>query len=126
MVNSRTKGKRGELELRDVLREEGWVHAQRGQQRSGLEQADVVGGPEGIHFEVKRVERLDLRGAVAQARQDAGEGELPVVAHRRDRERDWLVTLDLRAFLRAVALLEQLGLDFPHGETVSRQRTPDR
>ena len=31
-MNSRTKGKRGELELAQLLRNQGWIDARRGQQ----------------------------------------------------------------------------------------------
>ncbi|QDP57847.1 MAG: putative protein D14 [Prokaryotic dsDNA virus sp.] len=110
MVNSRQKGARGERELASVLREEGWTGAMRGQQRSGCEQADVVGGPAGVHWEVKRVERLLLAKAVEQARRDARPGEVPIVAHRRSQE-PWLATLDLKVLLRLLAWAEAAGVD---------------
>lgn len=124
-MNSRQKGKRGELEWRDVLREEGWLGAARGQQRSGLEEADVVGGPVGMHFEVKRVERLDLRAAVEQAKRDAGGNQIPVVAHRRNSDRQWLATVDARTLLRMVALLQHHGLELPV-EDQPEHRAPGR
>ena len=102
MVRSRDKGARGERELAGVLREAGWPEARRGQQRSGLDQADVIGGPDGIHFEVKRVERLRPWAAYEQATEDAGAGEEPVVAFRRS-QGPWLAIVDLRALLRLLA-----------------------
>lgn len=96
-VNSREKGKRGELELARVLRALGY-DCRRGQQYSGKNgDADVVGLP-GIHIECKRVERLNLAEAMRQARRDAREGETPVVMHRKDRC-GWLVTLELEDFI---------------------------
>lgn len=96
-VNSREKGKRGELELARALRALGY-DCRRGQQFSGKNgDADVVGLP-GIHIECKRVERLNLYDAMAQARRDAREGETPVVMHRKDRC-GWLVTLELEGFI---------------------------
>lgn len=118
-INSRQKGKRGELEFRDVLRSEGWLAAMRGQQRSGLEEADVVGGPAGVHFEVKRVQNLNLRVAYAQAQRDAAPDQHPVVVHRRNDDTRWLATIDARALLRMVALLEHHGVDFATVETIS-------
>lgn len=115
MVNSRQKGARGERELAAVLREEGWIGAMRGQQRSGCEQADVVGGPAGVHWEVKRVERLLLAKAVEQARRDARPGEVPIVAHRRSQE-PWMATLDLRVLLRLLAWAEAAGVELASGE----------
>ena len=63
-MNSRAKGKAGELELSRLLRDYGY-DCRRGQQYSGASgDADVIGLP-GIHIEVKRVERLDISAAVA-------------------------------------------------------------
>lgn len=96
-MNSRRKGQRGELELASKLREYGY-DCRRGQQYSGANgDADVVGLP-GIHIECKRVERLNLYDAMAQAKHDAREGEIPIVAHRKDRCK-WLVTLELDEFM---------------------------
>ena len=96
-MNSRAKGKRGELELSRALGEYGYG-CRRGQQYAGANgDADVVGLP-GIHIECKRVERLDISGAVAQAKMDARPGELPAVFHRRNRE-GWLVTMPLEGWM---------------------------
>lgn len=96
-MNSRDKGKRGELEAARVLKEYGY-ETRRGQQYSGATgDADVVGLP-GIHLEIKRVEKLNISKAVQQSVNDARDGELPVVMHRRNRE-TWLVTMPLRIFM---------------------------
>ena len=74
-MNSREKGKRGERELAGELRRHGY-DARRGQQYCGVNgDADVVGLP-GLHIECKRVERLDLYAAMAQAEK---EGRLVVL-----------------------------------------------
>lgn len=93
-MNSRNKGARGERELASALRQYGY-ETRRGQQYSGANgDADVVGLP-GIHIECKRVERLDLYAAIAQAvRDSAGRGELPAVMHRKNNS-EWLVTMRL-------------------------------
>ena len=57
----------------------------------------TAGGLDAFHFEVKRVERLNVSEAMRQAVGDAA-GKIPVVAHRRNRE-PWLVTLKLDDFL---------------------------
>ena len=94
---SRDKGKRGERELAGVLRDYGY-DCRRGQQFCGANgDADVVGLPE-IHIECKRVERLDLYGAVGQAVRDAKEEELPVVMHRKN-NCEWLVTMPLEEWI---------------------------
>lgn len=97
-MNSREKGKRGERELASKLREYGY-DSRRGQQYNGADgSADVVGLP-GIHIECKRVERLDLESAMAQARRDSKRGEIPSVFHRKNNCR-WLVTVDLESFMQ--------------------------
>ena len=97
-MNSKQKGKRGELELAHELERFGYK-TRRGQQYSGLEgDADVVGIP-GLHIECKRVEKLNLEEALKQSERDARVGEVPVVMHRRNRE-GWKVTLSLREFMR--------------------------
>lgn len=92
-MNSRQKGAAGERELARKLRDLGY-DCRRGQQYSGANgDADVVGLP-GIHIECKRVERLCIEDAIAQAKRDAREGETPVVMHRKN-HCEWLVTMPL-------------------------------
>lgn len=96
-MNSRAKGAAGERELARKLREYGY-NSRRGQQYSGANgDADVVGLP-GIHIEAKRVERLDLIGAMEQSKRDAKPGEIPAVFHRKN-HCPWLVTLGLDDFI---------------------------
>ena len=73
---------------------------QRGGSLSFGSVPDLVGLP-GIHVEVKRVERLNISEAMAQAVRDSqrfNDG-LPAVFHRRNRE-GWLVTLRLADFMK--------------------------
>ena len=96
-MNSRQKGKRGELELAHILKTYGY-EARRGQQYCGANgDADVVGLP-GVHIEVKRVERLDLYGAMEQAERDAREDEIPAVFTRKN-NKNWLVCMKLEDFM---------------------------
>lgn len=96
-MNSRDKGKRGELEAAHLLKEYGY-DARRGQQFSGANgDADVVGLP-GIHIEVKRVEKLNIENAVEQSVRDAREGEKPIVLHKKNR-RKWLVTMPFEEWI---------------------------
>lgn len=97
-MNSRSKGKRGELELAKKLREYGF-ECRRGQQYCGANgDADVTGLPL-IHIEAKRTERLNLYDAIDQARRDARPNELPAVFHRRNNS-DWLVIMRLEDWMR--------------------------
>lgn len=97
-MNSRAKGKRGELELANKLKEYGY-NCRRGQQYSGANgDADVV-GLAGVHIECKRVERLNIYAALKQSIKDARDKETPVVMHRTNRE-EWLVTMRLSDWIQ--------------------------
>ena len=90
--SSQRKGAEGERELASLLRTHGYaIH--RGGSLSFGEVPDLTGLP-GIHIEVKRVERLDLNGAMAQAISDSARFNdgAPAVFHRRNRQ-PWLVTM---------------------------------
>lgn len=96
-MNSREKGKRGELEVAKVLREYGY-NTRRGVQYCGANgDADVVGLP-GVHLEIKRTERLNLDKAMEQSCRDAKADEIPVVIHRKNRG-NWNITMSLESFL---------------------------
>lgn len=112
VMNSRDKGARGERELARKLREYGYG-CRRGQQYSGANgDADVVGLP-GVHIECKRVERLDLYKAMAQAQADARQGEMPTVMHRKN-ACEWLVTMPLE---RWIELYREWETDHEETET---------
>lgn len=99
---SRNKGKRGELEVVKVLKAAGFEKAQRSAQCKGnTGQAPDVEGLPGIHIEVKRVERLNLRKAYEQAVNDSkenGNNDIPAVFHRGSYQ-PWMVSLSLSDFL---------------------------
>lgn len=103
-INSREKGKRGELELSHILQEYGY-ETRRGQQYSGANgDADVVGLP-GIWIECKRVEHLNIDKALEQAKRDSQKtGMLPSVFHRKNKtpknNSQWKVTMELDDWLR--------------------------
>lgn len=58
-------------------------------------------GLENWHIECKRVEKLNVSQAYAQARQDCGGLSEPIVIHRKNREK-WLVTFSLDAWLALI------------------------
>lgn len=95
---SRDKGKRGERELAAILREYGYS-CHRGQQYCGANGDADVTGLHGIHIEVKHTERLNLYDALSQSRHDAREGELPIVAHRKNNS-EWVVIQPLADWIR--------------------------
>lgn len=96
-MNSRDKGCRGERELANKLKEYGY-DCRRGQQYCGANgDADVV-GLDGVHIECKRTERLSLYDALAQAKADAKDGEMPVVMHRKN-HCEWVVIQPLEDWI---------------------------
>ena len=94
---SRSRGQRGERELRDKIIEIFGLPTRRGTNLTG--QQDIEGGIPGVHHEVKRVERLNIYKAMGQAMGDAAEALIPVVFHRKDRA-PWMVTFQLDDIIR--------------------------
>lgn len=91
-MNSKRKGKNGELEWARFCRNHGYDCRRTAQYCGNTGDAsDVVGMP-GIHQEVKRVERLCIEDAMAQAVHDSGGVSTPIVAHRKNGH-EWLVTM---------------------------------
>lgn len=101
--SSKRKGKRGELEVANLLKAAGFEKAQRTAQCKGKTgQAGDVEGLPGIHIEVKRVERLNLKAAYQQAVHDSKENsnnDIPAIFHRQSHG-PWMVTLSLSDFLK--------------------------
>lgn len=94
-MNSNRKGKVGEREAAAALTEDLGLEARRGVQYSGSpDSPDVVHSLPGVHFEVKRTERINVYDAMGQATEDAG-GSVPVVLHRRNRG-EWLAIVPLK------------------------------
>jgi hypothetical protein len=103
-MNSRSKGKRGELEAAKAWMEFVGGSARRGQQfAGGNDSPDVVTSTPDIHLEVKRCERGNPYDWVEQAVRDAG-GQCPVVLHRRN-DKPWLLMVRLSDAKRLAALL---------------------
>ena len=101
-INSKAKGKAGELEVAHILKDHGY-DARRTAQYCGNtgDASDVIGIP-GFHLEVKRAERMELYKWYAQAVNDSEKsGDTPVVIHRQSRK-PWLVSLSLEDFLKII------------------------
>ena len=105
-VNSRSKGKRGELEVVRTLRDYGY-DARRG--NASIGEPDVVDGPEGYHLEVKRREREQTDVWLEQSIRDAKNGEVPLVIHRKS-GMPWKVTLLLSNMLELIKEVEDLRM----------------
>ncbi len=98
MINSKRKGANGERELSNILKKHGY-DCRRSQQFNGYApdgQPDVI-GLDGIHIEVKRVERLNIDTAMEQAIRDC-QDDIPTVWHRRNRK-PWYVTMRLEDWI---------------------------
>ena len=96
---SQRKGADGERELSALLSAAGY-ECQRGGSLSFGEIPDVLGLP-GIHVECKRVERLNVGGAMEQEIRDSDRmlDGMPALFHRRNRK-PWLVTMRLEDWLK--------------------------
>ena len=94
---SRNKGAGAERELASLIRDNYGYPVHRG--KVFYCENDLV-GLTGIHPEVKRVERLNVHGAMNQAITEADKRKdgLPTVFHRRDRG-GWLVTMRLEDWI---------------------------
>ena len=95
---SQRKGRRGEIELSEKLREYGY-NAAPGEPLSFGGVPDITGLP-GVHIECKRRECPDVLAALQQAATDAerfGDG-VPVVFWRKNRGK-WVALLSLESFM---------------------------
>lgn len=101
---ARARGKKGELDARNLWREHGYTNAERGIQIVGGRNAPdiVVPGVTGtFHIEVKNVEQFSLYTSLAQAIQDAGPFQTPIVMHKRN-EQEFVVVLKAEDFISLV------------------------
>jgi Holliday junction resolvase len=102
MTNSREKGKRGERDWRDFLRETVSPDAKRGQQfKGGSDSPDVeCPGMEHLHCEVKNTERFQVYKFIAQAVAECG-GKTPYVAMKSN-HKSWLVVMRAEDWIKMV------------------------
>ena len=123
-MNSRTKGKVGELEFAAFLRQHGF-DARRGQQfAGGADSPDIVSEALAwLHIEVKRVEHFNLPKACSQAARDSA-GKPWIVAHRRNRG-PWFITMDSdachRLLNRAIPLFDLRPMTGPRPLTMDAE-----
>jgi hypothetical protein len=103
-INSRAKGKRGELALRQVLIPY-WPDAGRNLDQFGPNKMDMVNTP-GVHWQCKWVESLNIWKALNQAITEADPKDIPVVAFKRNGTR-WFAALELDELIPLLRLKEQ-------------------
>lgn len=113
-VNSREKGAEGERRLAEEFRKFGYEDAYRTQQFCGKNgDADVSGVSDLLHIESKVYDNGHGKTYewMEQAKNDAREGEIPIVCHKRQskkvRGKSWLVTMELDDFMRMFRAYEK-------------------
>jgi hypothetical protein len=105
-ATERSKGARGEREIVQILHEAGWKDAERTSNgRHQGRRGDISNGPEGVHFECKFVEKLNVPKALRQVESDANPLDIPVLVHRPSRQ-DWMATVPLEELLALLKLRE--------------------
>jgi hypothetical protein len=103
-LNSRAKGRRGENEFVKAHLLEHWPQAKRNLDQFGDDKRDCV-EVAGIHFQVKRVEKLNIWAALDQAISEAAPQDVPVVAFRRNRSA-WFGALEMDELIPLLRLRE--------------------
>lgn len=117
-INQRQKGAVGEREFAHLLREHGY-EAERGVQHSGgKDSPDVKTNMHGVHWEIKRTERLRLHDALKQSQRDAGEDEMAVVGYRRNHD-EWIVIQPFTDWIKLLKAYEREQTNDTRMETVS-------
>lgn len=107
-MNSKQKGKRGELQLVEELRTAGYANARRTAQYCGnTGDAPDITGIDGLHIECKRREQIQDEVFLQQAEKEAKKGLIPIVMYRRSREQ-WKVCLRLNVFMAIWSELTEL------------------
>jgi len=91
--SQRDKGKRGERLAAQELKDLGYQACRGVQHQGGPGSPDLRTSIDGVHMEVKFVEREQIRMWMRQAADECGDS-VPVVLHKKSRE-EWLVTLPL-------------------------------
>ena len=109
-MNSKQKGKRGELEAVELLRSVGFQNARRTAQYCGSTgQADDVVGVNGLHIEVKRCEQIRINDWIKQAERDTTDTNItPVVLFRKSRD-PWYVCMPAIDFFQMYKTLEEIN-----------------
>lgn len=101
-MNSKQKGKRGELYVVNKFKEYGYDCNRTAQFKGNTGRADDIEGIDYIHVEVKFVESLNISKAMEQAVRDclaSSRQAFPAVFHKKNRE-DLLVTMQFSTWIK--------------------------
>ena len=94
-INSRIKGKVGELEACKELHNTLGIEARRSQQHCATDSASdiICEKTPGLWWEIKRVQKINVAAVMERSKKDCG-SKAPVLLHRPNRS-DWMVTVFL-------------------------------
>lgn len=91
-INSRSKGKRGELEFIAKHLAPAWPEAKRNIDQFGDDKRDCI-VLNGVHWQIKRAERICAYDWIDQADSEAAPLDMPIVAFRKS-HRPWHCILE--------------------------------
>jgi hypothetical protein len=110
-VNSRDKGRRGEIELAKILAPY-WPGCIRNLDQFGDDKRDLCNVP-GMHWQAKRVEKINVWEALDQTVTEAASTDLPILAFRRNWTKSplpsrslWFAALELDELIPLLRLRE--------------------
>ena len=107
-MNSREKGKRGERDARDAVREHWWAPGCiRAAQAAGAYASDLLDAGNGLHVEVKRRKKIAATHFMRQAERDSKESEMPVVLMSEDGHPEWLVVFRISDTSKFIEVLSK-------------------
>jgi hypothetical protein len=104
-INSRSKGKRGELEFINRHLRPFWPNACRNIDQFGDQKQDCL-NVAGVHWQIKRTERFEFWKAVEQATSEAASTDVPIVAVRRNRSK-WYCVIEADELVDLLRFREQ-------------------
>jgi len=112
---SQRKGASGERELAEILTDLLGTECRKASSPylPGIIAPDIHCAGD-IHIEVKRRERFSIPAALRQSRNDAKQGQVPVVCHRPNKC-SWMVTVDLADLPRLAAAVMAINKEVHHG-----------
>ncbi len=96
-INSKRKGKRGEIEAVNLLKEYGY-DARRSQQYKGTKDSPDIISNFPFYIEVKNKQNLNLYDAVKKTKEDSKESLICII-HKKNNE-EFLITFSLKDFLK--------------------------
>ena len=100
MINSKRKGKMGELNLVKKLKEYGYNCVRTEQYNGKAEDSEAdLRGLQGIHIEVKNREKHNIYDYIEQVKRDKNDNEIGTVFIKSN-NKEWLCLLTLDDFMR--------------------------